>query len=113
MRKLFVALGISAFSVFLTNCSTSKTASAPKAEPETEAPAKVAEIRQMYSDLQLAEGKTIMEASCAGCHKIKEPQTRTVTKLEKVLPSMFRKAKLTEEQSALVRAYMLANAIPS
>ena len=34
----------------------------------------------------------------------------TVEKLEKVLPSMIRKAKLTEEQGTLVRAYLLSQA---
>jgi uncharacterized membrane protein len=109
MKKLITLLSIAGLCVFMANCSSSKkTATAAASPAET-----VATINRNYTEAQFEEGKKIAEASCVRCHSFKQPETRTVTKLEKVLPSMFQKANLTAQQAELVRAYMLSKALIS
>ena len=114
MKKILVLAAFTGVSVFMINCSSSKksasttpsTATATEMSPE----ATIAAVKKEYTPDQLAQGKTIFENSCNKCHGLKDPKTRTVEKLEKVLPGMIRKAKLSDDQGALVRAYMIANA---
>lgn len=111
MKKLLTLLAFSGITVVMVNCSSSKSSmSTAKTAPDMTSSEKVAVIKKNFTGAQLEEGKAIMTASCQKCHKIKEPETRTVEKLEKVLPSMIQKANLSEKEGALVRAYMLAHA---
>lgn len=116
MKKIFVLAAFTGVSVFMINCSSSKktaTASSASTTTEMSPAAKIEAIRKEYTPDQLAQGKTITETNCNKCHGLKDPRTRTVEKLEAVLPGMIRKAKLSEDDGALVRAYMIANAKPS
>lgn len=107
MKKLIALLSISGFCIFMANCSSTKRTATTKEPSPVET---VATINRNYTEAQFEEGRKIAEASCVRCHSFKEPETRTVTKLEKVLPSMFKKANLTAQQAELVRAYMLSKA---
>ncbi len=91
-----LALGVLA----LANCSpkTGKSTAATATQPVVH-----------YTDAQLAEGQTIFTSHCGKCHKLHQPNEESVAKWNSVLPSMIRKAKLTEEQGNLVRAYVMAN----
>ncbi len=62
-----------------------------------------------YSSAQVAEGKTIYTASCGKCHKLFTPAEKSRERWESVLPPMIKKARLTDEQGALVRAYVMSN----
>jgi len=110
MKKLLTFLMLSFTAVSLVNCSSSKSASSSTAATEQPAAERIEEIKKSYTADQLDEGKVLTVANCQKCHKMKEPSTRSFDKLERVLPSMIKKANLTEQQGALVRAYMLANA---
>lgn len=108
MKKLITLFAFAGLTVFMANCSSSKSASTASNEMTPEA--KVAAVKKNFTAHQMEEGKTLFENNCNKCHGLKDPAKRTVEKLEKVLPSMIRKAKLTEEQGTLVRAYLLSQA---
>lgn len=110
MKKIFTLFALTSVTITMINCSSGKSASTTDASASKSSSEAIAEVKRNYSDAQLAEGKTLMEANCQKCHKIKDPSERTVQKLERVLPSMFNKAKLTQQQGELVRAYMIAHA---
>lgn len=97
-----LAVGISiSFVACTSKKATTSTASAADV---------VKEMQTKYTDIQREEGKTLWQGNCQKCHKLYEPQSRTVGKWERVLPRMNNRAKLTDEQAALVRAYLISNA---
>jgi cytochrome c5 len=108
MKRLFTLFIISAVSLTLTQCATkkaaNKTASTSNVDPT------VAEIKRNYNAAQIEEGRVIWQTSCGRCHKLYEPQTRTIATWEPVIARMIPKAKLDTEQGAKVRAYILTNA---
>ncbi|PZF72543.1 cytochrome c [Taibaiella soli] len=108
MKKLLVITVLAVTSMALVQCApkTSKSVSSAGPTPEE----KVAEIKKNFTDDQLAQGKTIFEANCQKCHKLKEPPTHTVQSWEGIIPGMAKKAHLDETQTSLVRAYILSNA---
>jgi len=110
MKKLLTLLVFAGVSVFMANCSSSKSSGTTASGSEMTPEAKVAEVKKKYTSQQMEEGKALMTANCQKCHGLKQPETRTVQKLEAVLPSMINKAKLTQQQGELVRAYMIAHA---
>jgi len=87
--------------ILLANCSpkTGKSASGTSsAMPDVH-----------YTEAQLADGKAIFTSHCGKCHQLFQPEEKTVAKWNSVLPSMVKKAKLSDEQGNLVRAYVMAN----
>ena len=105
MNKFTTALTIVAASVLMAQCTAKKTTTTAKSPEET-----VAEVKRNYSEAQMEEGKTLFMGSCDKCHDLKEPQARTVTQWERILPRMSKKAKLEADQAGKVRAYVLAHA---
>lgn len=59
-----------------------------------------------YNEQSLASGKTLYLNNCAKCHKLKDEQNYTIDKWDKILDRMIPKAKLSEEDGKLVRAYV-------
>lgn len=107
--KKFAILSVTALAtLLLVQCSpkTSKSVSASAPTPEE----KVAAIKKDYSETQLAEGKTIFDGNCAKCHKLKPPANFTISAWENIIPDMAKKAHLDDQQTKLVRAYILSNA---
>ena len=107
MKKTLVLSFVAGICLLMANCShktTKPITSKKNADME-----KVAEIKAKYTSAQLEEGKAIYESHCNKCHKLFDPQEFNVSKWEGVLPSMTKKAKLTDDQSALVRAYVLSH----
>jgi mono/diheme cytochrome c family protein len=100
--KIFLLAAFAAGAFLLNACSPKVTR--PVAEAGTPAKPEV-----HYTEAQLAEGKTLFTGSCGRCHKLFEPASKSVSKWESVLPRMIKRAKLSEEQGALVRAYIMAN----
>lgn len=105
MNRFTTILAIAAASILMAQCTAKKTTTTTKSPEEI-----VAEVKKNYSDDQMEEGKTIFLGSCGKCHDLKEPETLTVDKWERILPRMSKKAKLEDEQAGKVRAYVLAHA---
>ncbi len=66
--------------------------------------------KKTYTDVQLTHGKTIVSDHCDKCHELHAPSEFTVKEWGDILPSMVKKAELTEEQATLVTAWINANA---
>lgn len=105
MNRYTTILAIAATSILMAQCTAKKTATTAKSPEEI-----VAEVKKNYTEDEMAEGKTIFLGSCGKCHDLKEPETRTVDKWERVLPRMSKKANLEDDQAGKVRAYVLAHA---
>ncbi|MCB9046128.1 MAG: hypothetical protein H6550_08300 [Chitinophagales bacterium] len=105
MNRFVTLLTIVALSVLMARCSSKKTASNTKSPEEI-----VADVKKNFTEAQMQEGMTIFQGHCGKCHAIKEPETHTVDKWEKILPRMSQKANLDKPQSDKVRAYVLAHA---
>ncbi|XZF15241.1 c-type cytochrome [Chitinophagaceae bacterium MMS25-I14] len=103
MKKIIRLSVIAAASVLLAQCApkTAKTVSASgskKVEAAT------------YTDDQVAQGKTIYNNNCGKCHGLKNVGDFDKTAWEHILPSMAKKARIDDQQTALVRAYVMTNA---
>jgi cytochrome c5 len=103
MKKLTILL-LSAL-IAISSCTSKKAATTEKSPADI-----VAEVKKNYSEAQLAEGKTLWQDNCKKCHKLHDGPDYTVKKWENVLPRMFNRAKVNDEQSGKIRAYLLANA---
>lgn len=104
MKKAHVTIAIIGLVVFGIACSpkVAKTGS-------TTSTIEAFDITK-YSETQIAQGAQIMSTSCNRCHKLREPQKYTVEKWERVLKRMIPKAKLSEQDADLVKAYIFKNA---
>jgi cytochrome c5 len=91
--------------ITLVQCTSKKAASNEMSEAE-----KVTDVKKNFTPAQMDEGKVLWQNSCGKCHKLPQPESYTVSKFDRVLPRMIKKAKLTDEQGAKVRAYLIANA---
>lgn len=67
------------------------------------------QILAQYNQEQLIQGHTIFENNCANCHKLKQPETRTDIQWNKIIKRMIPRAKLSDDEGKLVRAYVIAN----
>lgn len=61
-----------------------------------------------FSAEHLAAGKTIFENSCARCHALPEPTAHSAQDWVGIMNWMAPKAKLTDEQHALVYDYIVS-----
>lgn len=113
MQKLFTISSLILLSVLFTQCATKKAVHGDDGVAAGAESAKVAEIKKKFTDVQIQEGMTIWQGACGKCHKLFEPQSRTVAKWETILPNMSMRAKLNQDQAAKVRAYVLTNAKPA
>lgn len=94
MKKLFI-MAILATAVFACSRKTVATASVPTND----------------AHMALAEqGKTVYTAKCGKCHGLKNTANYTAASWETILQKMAPKAKLTEEETTQVHAYVMANA---
>jgi cytochrome c5 len=103
MKKIFLVILAFSIMVTLVHCT-------PKAARTTESIPTPEQIAAQFTIAQLDEGKMLMQSSCNKCHKLFDPITRTPEKWDRVLRRMIPRAKLSEEEGTLVRAYILANA---
>lgn len=104
MRKLIILTVLGSGMLLMANC----TPKASKAIAEMPVESKD-QILAKYSETQLESGKTIFMSNCDKCHKLKEPESRTPEEWNKVLKRMIPKAKLSDEDGKLVRAYLIAH----
>ncbi|RYE25432.1 MAG: hypothetical protein EOP51_04110 [Sphingobacteriales bacterium] len=104
MKKLYLLFALVS-SVALVQCSPKRAANKEMSEAE-----KVADVNKNFTPAQMEEGKTLWQDKCGKCHKLPQPEAYTVSKMDRVLPRMINRSKLTDEQGAMVRAYLLAHA---
>jgi hypothetical protein len=108
MKKIITISILAATGLLLAQCAPKTPASMASS---AKAPAdEVAAIKQKYTQEQMDHGKTISLNSCNKCHSYHEASEFSVAKWEKVLPSMTHKAKLNDDDSKLVSAYLISNA---
>lgn len=107
MKKL-VVFALSGGLLLFAQCSPKTTGAGATGTGAEEAA--VAEVKKNYTEAQMDEGKVVWQASCIKCHKLYEPESHSVKSWEKILPRMFKRAKLDNKQAGTVRAYILAHA---
>lgn len=104
MKKIIIISSIALGTVFMAQC----TPKASKAISESPVMTKEKATAD-YTPEQLEQGKVIFTGNCVKCHGLKEPGSRTPEQWERVLKRMIPKAKLSEEDGNLVKAYLIAN----
>lgn len=68
-----------------------------------------AQIQAQYSQEQIANGKMIFTNHCGTCHKLKEPGSKNPEQWNKTVKRMIPRAKLSDADGKLVRAYLIAH----
>lgn len=68
------------------------------------------QIKAQYSQDEIAKGETIFINNCGTCHKLKKPDSKTPEQWNKTVKRMIPRAKLSDVDGKLVRAYLIANA---
>ncbi|MCH2231420.1 MAG: cytochrome c [Crocinitomicaceae bacterium] len=94
MKKLTFFVGTT---FFVLACSPKTT----EAVVET-----VTEAEVVAPTIAIAQGKTIYDSKCQGCHNLKKVGDYNATQWSKILPNMARQANLSDEQTALVDQYI-------
>lgn len=62
-----------------------------------------------YSKAMFAQGRTINANSCGKCHKLKDASRYTEEQLNRIIPNMAGKAKISKEEEGLVFKYYVAS----
>jgi mono/diheme cytochrome c family protein len=91
-----------------TTTSTERTSST-MATP-TVAADPVATGSRATASATIEAGHTVYTSKCGRCHGLKDPANYTAERWEPILKSMAPKARLSDEETAQVRAYVQANA---
>ena len=71
---------------------------------------KQSEVKKDLTPEQLSQGEAIFNSKCNKCHEFHEPSELTRQKWDEVLPTMLRRAKLNEDDAALVAGWINKNA---
>ncbi|RYY87909.1 MAG: cytochrome C [Chitinophagaceae bacterium] len=108
MKKLIFASAMAALVVacapkVTTTTSTPSAGTAP-------APAAPAPAASNTATAKIEAGHQVYNAKCGRCHALKEPSNYTAERWVPIMQSMAPKAKLNEEETANVMAYVQANA---
>ena len=104
MKKIIVIASITAAVCLAVACSPKK----PAVSSEPAALTKEMALSQ-FSTAQIAEGETLFNAKCGTCHKLHQPKQFGDARWNKVLNRMLPKAKASDEEGKLIRAYVVAN----
>lgn len=105
MGEIIKTLGFVVVVLFIVSCATKVANTIAHTEPF---PTK-AEAMANFSEAELAQGETLFANNCDRCHKLFEPESRDAEKWNNVLKRMLPRTELTQEESRLVRAYLIAN----
>ncbi|SMC84224.1 hypothetical protein [Moheibacter sediminis] len=105
MSEILKTFGFILVVLFIVSCATKVANTIAHTDP---VPSK-SEVLDAFSSEQLAQGQAYFEESCTRCHKLFEPSSRDAEKWNNVLKRMLPKTELTQEESRLVRAYLIAN----
>ena len=103
MKKI-ITISILSLIVFACSHKTASTVAKTEIAKEKTSSATV-------SNAQFSAGKTIYEAKCGNCHKLKDPAKGNMTQWTKWIDRMAPKAKLTDEEKQQVTDYISVNAL--
>lgn len=105
MNRIVVISGLGLVLALGIACSPRKAAT-PAVEPAM----MTKEVAlQQYTSAQIAEGEALTNAKCGTCHKVYAAGQFAAPRWHQVLNRMLPKAKTTEEEGKLIRAYIIAN----
>lgn len=85
-----------ALMLIITSCGTSVKETSSKTDKKV----------QEFPSEEIASGFALYGASCGKCHTLFEVKDFSEEKWSKILPPMIKKAKLDDEQSQKVTAYV-------
>lgn len=107
MKSLFPLV---ALLIVISSCSGSKkTSSRVDTLKPTEADAQKQIQAGVITDLTTLEnGYSLYSANCGKCHTLYDPAKRNLEQWNSILPKMFPKTKLSAEERANVRAYIVS-----
>lgn len=105
MNRILVVSGLSMVIALGIACSPRKAAT-PAFDP---AMMSKEMALQQYTSAQIAEGAALTNAKCGTCHKLYPAGQFAAPRWHQVLNRMLPKAKATEEEGKLIRAYIIAN----
>jgi len=103
--KNSIYLAILILATCLSSCDF-KTSSTVAADPNAIVAAKAAEYKAKTSDAQMLEGQKLFQTKCSKCHKLPNLDRVGAAKMVKILPKMEYKAKLKDDQTAKVEAWI-------
>lgn len=67
------------------------------------------QILAQFSEQQISQGHSLFSTNCDNCHKLKTPENYTAEQWNSIVKRMIPKAKLSDEDGKLVRAYLIAH----
>ena len=102
-NRIYLAILIIATS--LSSCNF-KSSSSVASDPNAIVAAKATEYKAKTSDAQLQEGQKLFQSKCSKCHKLPNLDKVGAAKMIKKLPKMEYKAKLKDDQTAKVEAWI-------
>ena len=101
VSKLCCFASVFAFLVSLYCCT-------PKLAPPTPVDAERGKVSWDECSIEkLKEGHTLYINKCGSCHALKMPRSENEEGWKKIVPPMAQKAKLNEEEEALILHYLL------
>lgn len=110
MKKTLVVLCSVATVVFLADCHPKAYPKGGTAETTKETKANTtASTSTTYTAEQVAKGKAIYEAECNKCHDLPKPMDHSVKSWNGILPKMFAKAGISQDNGMLIKAYVMSN----
>lgn len=101
MKNIILIFGL----VMLVNLAYTAPNVAP---PTSEQLAKLKSADPSIDTTAVQNGYNVFAEKCQKCHKLKDPAKFTTEDWNKILPKMAKKAKLTDDQTALVKTYVIA-----
>lgn len=107
MKKLLFA---SALAALVAACAHKATPAASTTSAGTTAPSTTTTSPSNTAVAKVEAGHQVYNAKCGRCHALKEPSHYTAERWVPILQSMAPKARLSEEETANVLAYVQANA---
>ncbi len=108
MKKI-ILLSVTAMIVLAACTKKATPASSTSSTTTTDAVKTETEIKQPAADLAV-QGKGIYDTKCQRCHQGKQAANYTSVQWESILEKMAPRAKLTEEETKQVHAYVMAHA---
>ncbi|MFA5574751.1 MAG: hypothetical protein WC994_06800 [Brumimicrobium sp.] len=104
MKKIILFSVYGTLLLLVTNCAPSigKIVTSQPIPSKTEA-------KENFTAEQLSQGKELWESNCDRCHKLYDETKHDSVGWNKTLKRMINRAKLSEEQGTLIRAYLIAN----
>lgn len=107
MKKILFA---SALAALVVACAPKVTPAASTTTETTTSSTSAPASTANPATAKIEAGHQVYTAKCGRCHALKEPSHYTAERWVPILQSMAPKAKLSEEETANVLAYVQANA---